>query len=438
MTTIYYEEDYNKSFFDHIYPDSNCFIKSYIYKCIFSGINDNEINNNKIKKEYNENDILNELADDYFKQEENEKENNNNYNYINIKIGLSIKNYLNYVYDDINNSNCVKHQWGYGTINSFAKGFNDYAYKLKKILQDIEFNSFNNLDIKHPLNIFLNIFNILIIYDNKYNINSKYYDYAIKYIEFEYNNINICIHLNELYNYQLYKNKNKKLFINRKCNIKKIKIDDYIHFTHYNIIFFYNNNNTKHNELISFYFCYDINNKYNIYDIKETELTNILFDYMNTRKYLLKYENINDVFKNENNINYINDIKFINNYYKDNILNIFIDYINENYNYLKNSDNDESDIKFYNNELKHIINDLNYIINNYCNFKFLIKFNFKNFNNIIIDKLNTSNNIKLINNININEINFGKLKINIINPKNDEIIIKCNKLLKKIKKESKK
>lgn len=428
MTTIYYEEDYNKSFFDHIYPNSNCFIKSYIYKCIFSGINDNkindnEINNNKIKKEYNENDILNELADDYFKQEENERE--NNYNYINIKIGLSIKDYLNYVYDDINNSNCVKHQWGYGTISLFSKGFNDYAYKLKKILQDIEFNSFNNLDIKHTLNIFLNIFNTLIIYDNKCNTNSKYYDYVIKYIEFEYNNINICIHLNELYNDQLYNN--KKIFINRKCNLKKLK-EEYEIFTdeytkHYNIIFFYNNNNTKHNNLISFYFYYD--------NYDKTKLTNILFDYMNTRKYLLKYENIN-------NINYINDIKFINNYYKDNILNILIDYINEAYDCLKNMDNDDYDIKFYYNRLKHIINDLKYIINNYCNFKFLIKFNFNNFNNITIDKLNTSNNIKLINNINIDKINFDKLKTNIINLKDNELIIKYNKLLKKNKKEFKK
>ena len=85
-------------------------------------------------------------------------------------------------------------------------------------------------------------------------------------------------------------------------------------------------------------------------------------------------------------------------------------------------------------ELKKLIDDLEYLVNNYCNFIFLIKFNFKNFENITIDKINTSSNIQLINNIDIDEIDFKDLRTNIINIKDNELIIKYNKLLKKNKK----
>ena len=267
MITIYYEESNNKSFFDHIYPKSNHFISSYNYQCIFSGIN-NKINHKKERINNNINSILNDLDDDYFKEKDNDD------NYINIKIGLSIKDYVNYVHDDINNYNCIIHEWGIDTIEDFAKGFKKYAKELNKQLQTIEIKQYNNLDIKHPLNIFLNIFNTLFIYDTVYNEN----DYVIKYIEFEYNNINICIHLNQLDCH--YNN------INRNCTLENINNIDLLNdeAVYYNIIFFYNNNNIKDNILISFY--YDCN-----YFDKEKELTNILLDYMNTRKYLLNSKN---------------------------------------------------------------------------------------------------------------------------------------------------
>lgn len=398
MTTIYYEENNDKSFFDHIYPQSNYFISSYNYQCIFSGIND-KINHNK-RINNNINIILNDLDDDYFKEEDD-----NNDNYINIKIGLSKKDYLNYVHDDINNVNCIIHRWGIGTIKDFAEGYKIYAKKIKKLLQTIEFKQYNNLDIKHPLNIFLNILNTLFIYDTfgKAEIAYNENDYSIKYIEFEYNNINICIHLNQL---DCHNNN-----INRNCTLTNINNIDLLNdeAVYYNIIFFYNNNNIKDNILISFY--YDCN-----YFDKEKELQNILLDYMNTRKYLLNSKNKISL------INYnLNDNQFINNYYNHILIN-FINGIHEK--------KDNKDYK----ELKHLINDLEYLVNNYCNFIFLIKFNFKNFKNITIDKINTSSNIQLINNIDIDEIDFKELKINIINLKVNELIIKCNELLKKTKK----